>query len=84
MMSVPFPLSFPEEYRLHFPLFTKKVVVHVKEHDRFHSCLAFGKEKISAGCFEMDLFFISFCFFVLCKYVVLMNIFVPPHDVSQK
>ena len=35
-------LPVPEKYLLPFPFVRKGVVVRVKEHDRFFSCLAFG------------------------------------------
>ena len=37
-------LPVPEEYLLPFPFVRKRVVVRVKEHDRFLSCLAFGND----------------------------------------
>ena len=51
LLPVPGPLlPVPEEYMLHFPFVRKRVVVRVKEHDRFLSCLAFEKRFPQSAC----------------------------------
>ena len=43
-------LLVPEEYLLPFLLVPERVVVRVKEHDRFLSYLAFGKRFPQGAC----------------------------------
>ena len=43
-------LPVPEEYLSPFLFVPKRVVVRVKEHDRFFSYLAFGKQFPQSAC----------------------------------
>ena len=56
-----------EEYMLFFSLVPKRVVVRVKERDRFLACLAFGKRRFSQGAFETIHFLLGLTFLFSAK-----------------